>query len=325
VHPIEPFARQAFAAGWASTGGPLTGRVHAACTVAVQLAVEHADDPRILEATLDLGKLEGHWATVYDRRDRLIRQYTDTVNDAWRTLIRPRLFRDGLHHLRAELGLTEAQRDQTQIKAAALAAAAAMLHALPETPGWAVLRQSIRDALAAGQAEGIVSAVAIAANGAGKDGLDWDTSFQRAYQQLERLDTLWSQAGTWQQRLLDRATTDLARVLAQLAEDDASYEEMLDGASRTLDAARSGFVAFIVDWLMTTAVGAGMLALYQRQGVTVIDWITAGDGNVCASCQDNEDNGPYTPDAFPACPDHPRCRCTPSADLDLTGYSGWFT
>lgn len=31
----------------------------------------------------------------------------------------------------------------------------------------------------------------------------------------------------------------------------------------------------------------------------------------CGDCYGNEDNGPYDPAAFPACPAHPRCRCIP--------------
>src|SRR5947209_8774166 len=52
---IAGYARHAFAAGWARSGGPMTERVKAACQVAVQLAYEHAHDPGILEVALDLG------------------------------------------------------------------------------------------------------------------------------------------------------------------------------------------------------------------------------------------------------------------------------
>jgi 2'-5' RNA ligase len=325
AHPIEAFAREAFAAGWASTGGPLTNRVHTACAIAVDLAAEHAEDPGILEATLDLGRLEGMWAQLFQRREDLIKQYTASVTAAWRNLIRPRLFRDGLLNLRAELGLTEAEADPKASKTAATAAAVAILAALPLTPGWAALEQSIRDALAAGRAEGIVSAVAIAAHQAKRDGLDWGKGFASAYQQLGRLDALWTDAALWQQRLLQRATDDLAALLAAKAAAGAGFDDMLDGASELLDSDEVEACDFTTDWAMTSAMGAGALALYQLQGALVLYWITAGDGLVCASCQDNEDNSPFALDAAPSCPDHPRCRCQTSADLDLSSFAAWFT
>jgi hypothetical protein len=325
-HPIEPFARYAYAAGWASVRGPMTTRVRVGCAAAVAVAVEHADDPQILETTLQLGKLEGMWAVLFDRRERLIRQYTATVNDAWRRLIKPRTLRDGLHNLRAELGLTEAQqRDQQQVKAACLAAARAMLQALPVTAGWAALRAALRDALAAGRAEGIVAAVAIAAERAQRAGLDWDAGFARAYQQLESLGSLWSEAEIWQQRLLDRAVADLTRVLAEQVARNASFEEMLAAAHELLDSDDFEAVDFTTDWAMTTAAGQGAFSLYQLQDIATITWVTAGDGRVCEDCQDAEDNSPWPLPSAPTVPMHPRCRCQTTADLDLTAMAAWFT
>lgn len=329
VHPIEPFARHAFASGWAASGGPLTDRVSRASQVAVALACEHAVRPDILEVTLHLGKLEGMWAQLFARREKLIAQYTADVTTAWRQLIRPRLFRDGLHALRQQLGLTEATTDQQQrddeIKAAALAAARSMLQGLPLLPGWALVRESLRNAIAAGQAEGILGAVAIAAERAGKDDLDWDTGFARAYQQLERLDTLWSQAETWLSRLVERAIADLARVLAAKAKAGAGHDDMLDAASAELDDNSVDAVDFTTDWAMTTAMASGAMSLYQLQNLLAVNWITAGDGRVCPTCQANEDNSPWPLDATPECPAHPRCRCVLDAGLDLSAFMDWFT
>jgi hypothetical protein len=75
---------------------------------------------------------------------------------------------------------------------------------------------------------------------------------------------------------------------------------------------------------MTTAAAAGALSLFQKYR-TQVSWITAGDGRVCPTCQDNEDNSPYGPDAVPACPAHPRCRCQLSAAFDLSAFADWFT
>src|SRR5437879_2320078 len=80
-------ARVAFAIGWAATGGPLTDRVKAASMAAVALAVSHADAPGVIEATMQLGSLEGTWAQVYARREDLYRQHGATVLAAWQALV----------------------------------------------------------------------------------------------------------------------------------------------------------------------------------------------------------------------------------------------
>ena len=75
MHPIAPYARTAYAQGWAASGGPMTGRVKAGCIAAVEHAIEHADDPHILEVMLHLGKLEGAWALIYQRREEQHRKH----------------------------------------------------------------------------------------------------------------------------------------------------------------------------------------------------------------------------------------------------------
>lgn len=323
-HPIAAPAREAFAAGWALSGGPMTERVKAASVAAVQTAIEHAHDPRILEVTVDLGKLEGMWAQLFARREKLIHQYTGTVTAAWRPLITRRLFRDQLYNLRAELGLREAGRDKT-ILDAAKAAARAILQALRLTSGWAALRQAIRDALAAGRAEGIVNAVAIAADRAGQVGLDWGIAFDHAYQQLDRLGELWSDADGWLDRTIDRAADDLGRMLADKAADGASYDDMLDAAMDLLGNDDVDAVKFVVDWAMTTGADQGALSLYRAEGVATATWITAGDGRVCPTCENNEAGSPWTLADFPIMPSHPACRCVAAADFSLDRFASWFT
>ncbi len=110
---------------------------------------------------------------------------------------------------RQRIGLTEADQDKSSIRAEALAAAKAVLHALADLACWTTLRNAIRNAIAAGRAEGIVDAVAIAAERASRIGLDWNIAFNDAYQSLERLDELWGNADGWLGRTIDRAAGDL--------------------------------------------------------------------------------------------------------------------
>lgn len=324
MHPIEAPAREAFAAGWAVSGGPMTERVRAACTTAVHLAIEHADDPRILEVTIDLGKLEGMWALLFQRREEQQSKHTRAFADVWRQLIDRDAVAAMVDRFRQRVGLTEADQDKSSIRAEALAAAKAMLHAMADLAGWTTLRAAIRDAIAAGRAEGMVNAVAIAAERAGQISLDWNIAFNDAYRSLARLDELWGNADGWLGRTIDRAAGDLGRVLASGAENGATRDEMINAAMDVLTSADPEAVAFVVDWAMTTAAAEGALSLYRSEGVVSVDWITAGDGQVCNPCLDNESESPWPITDFPPMPSHPLCRCVPAADVSLSNFAAWF-
>src|SRR5215475_1321028 len=68
---LAAIAREAYAMGWAASRGPMTDRVRAGSVAAVDLALAHWDEPGVLEATLQLGHLEGIWAGIFDRRLQL--------------------------------------------------------------------------------------------------------------------------------------------------------------------------------------------------------------------------------------------------------------
>jgi len=320
-HPIAAPAREAFAAGWALSGGPMTERVKAASIAAVQTAIERADDPRILEVTIDLGKLEGMWALLFGRREAKQAEHTRLVSDAWRPLIDRDAVADMVDRFRRLAGLTETAKD---FLSEAIAAARAMLRALANLTGWTALRERIRDAIAAGNAEGMVNAVAIAAERASTVGLDWNIAFKDAYESLVRLDELWGNADGWLGRMVDRAADDLGRMLAQAAEDGASREEMIDAAMDILTSTDVEAVAFTVDWAMTTAADDGALRLYRSEGVQQIDVITAGDGRVCQTCADYEVGSPWASLDVPRLPTHPYCRCCYAAAVNLASFAGWF-
>lgn len=324
MHPIESPAREAFAAGWAISGGPMTERVRAACTAAVQTAIEHADDPRILEVTIDLGKLEGMWAILFGRREEQQAKHTRAVADVWRQLIDRDSVAAMVDRFRQRIGLAEADQDKSSIRAEALAAAKAVLHALADLAGWTTLRNAIRNAIAAGRAEGMVNAVAIAAERASRIGLDWNIAFNDAYQSLERLDELWGNADGWLGRTIDRAAGDLGRALANAAENGASRDEMINAAMDVLTGSDADAVAFVVDWAMTTAADEGALSLYRSEGVLQVDVISAGDGIVCSACLEVEASSPWDILDAPPIPLHPSCRCCFAANVSLAHFAAWF-
>jgi hypothetical protein len=299
----------------------MTDRVRAACTAAVQLAVDHAHDPRILEVTIDLGKLEGMWALLFQRREEQQARHTALVATAWRELITRDSVAAMVDQYRQRAGLTEGLSD---FAAEALAAAKAMLQALADLSGWTKLRGMLQDAIRAGRAEGMVNAVAIAAENVSRVGLDWNIGFQHAYDSLERLDEIWADADGWLGRTIDRAAADLGRTLAQGAEDGASRDEMIDAAMDVLASDDVASVAFVVDWAMTTAADEGALSLYRSEGVQQIDVITVGDDRVCDPCLSNETASPWDAADVPRMPTHPRCRCCYSASVNLASFAAWF-
>lgn len=319
--------KESYAQGWARSGGPMTDRVRQGCAAAVQMAHDHPDRPGLLEVTLHLGHLEGAWATVYQRRENLITRHAESATRAWKQVLTRDLLAGAVSDFRRRAGLLESDtpdqgRDQ-ELATAAVAAAAAMLQALRSRPEWRALAQAIRKALTAGRAEGIVAAVAIAAEQVHKTGLDWDLAFEHAYRGLENLDAIWADADGWLGRILERATLDLGRALANAARSGATYAQTLADAMDALDSEDVDAVSFVVDWAMTEALRRGAIDLYASEGVVAVDWLTAGDTRVCIQCDDNEANSPYSPADYPALP-HPRCRCSPSASVDLSNYAAWF-
>ncbi|MFG2412280.1 2'-5' RNA ligase family protein [Streptomyces goshikiensis] len=321
AHPMESVAREAFATGWALSGGPMTDRVRTACETAVSIATEAADDPDVLRATIDLGRLEGMWALLFQRREEQQSLHMAEVRRQWRELISRDDITVMVDRLRHQLGVTEAV-DPGRLRVEALAAAKAMLRALADLSGFSALRIALRNAIAAGRAEGMVNAVAIAAERAGKVGLDWNIAFKDAYQSMERLEDLWADAGGWLGRMIDGVAGDLGRTLADGLEAGLDRDALVDAAAELLTGDAEA-VAFTVDWAMTTAADEGALALYRSEGVLQIDIITAGDGRVCGACIDAESGSPWHIGDQPRMPLHPHCRCCYAADVSLAHFANW--
>jgi 2'-5' RNA ligase len=324
---LDTAAREAYAAGWAGTGGPMTDRVKAGCAAAIRMVREHRHDPGVLELALQLGSLEGTWAQVYDRRDKLRAAHEAKAMAAWKTVITRGLIADAVADFERRIGPAESALGDRiqQITDAATTAVGKLLQALPATRAWQAIRAAFRNALAAGRAEGAVDAVAIAADKAGRVGLEWDGLFDHMYDALDDLGSLWSEADGWLGKMLGRAAADLGRSLAASARAGETYAQMLAGAMQVLDSDDVDAVSFVVDWAQSTALSQGALDLYRSESVTAISWMDAGDGRVCPTCESNAENGPYAPDDFPECPDHPRCRCCAAAAMDLAGFAQWFS
>lgn len=317
-HPIEAIAREAYAHGWARTAGPMTDRVRAGCQAAVAYAVEHADDPNVLEVTLKLGSLEGAWAHVFDRREQLIADYVDAVTKVWRRLTQPLDVDSMIRALREQAGLREVVDPQQ--KATATAAYLRLLHGILDDPDYPELPAAVTAALMAGAAEGHAVALAVAAEQQpheadhGQIGFDFNLAFDHAYAALDAADF---PPDAWIQRIIRGNANDVGHMLADLMADEAPYQDMVDAVRELTGSSNVRAVSMFIDQAMSQALNQGAVNLYSSEGVARYDVLTAGDARVCPRCQDIEANNPYPVAQQPLVPAHPRCRCAVASTTPL--------
>lgn len=311
MHEIAPYARRAFAYGWAASGGPMTDRVKQACRVAVEMACEHPDDIDVFEATLKLGSLEGTWAKVYERREALWHKHTEDAIAAWQPVARKLPVDLAVIRFRRAAGIAEAANPhRADLAAKALAAATWLIHQIgddPTDPEYLVLMRTLADAIKTGMAEGEAGAIALAAQDVSIVGIDFDIAFKDAWKQLEKLGEYYADAKGWLGRILNGAAGDVGRLLARLAEEGATHERMVSEISDLLDSKEIRSVSTMVDMAMGQSFSRGALALYAREGIREVDFFTAGDARVCPICDTFEREGPYALIEAPAPSIHPFC------------------
>jgi hypothetical protein len=196
-------------------------------------------------------------------------------------------------------------------RAEARQAALGLLSGVHYADAYPILRGKVADALRAARAEGHVSAQRILATRHPKESTpdDWAVDFERYYDQLELLADWPALADAWIQRLVDGASTDLGNLLAAMARDGASYEDMLDAAMDLLDSTDVRAVSMLLDYAMSDAITQASVDLYASERVASFDVLTAGDSRVCNACQEAEAANPYTITSSPPTPLHPGCRC----------------
>jgi hypothetical protein len=328
---IAPYARTAYAQGWAASGGPMTERVMAGCTAAIQLCCENSHQPGILEVAIHLGQLEGIWATVFERRYKLMADMETLVSAIWRMAVAEADVAGTVVILRQQLAIGEDSQDEQDFlrraKAVARELAIRMLSWIPSTTKWQTMRDTMRKLVASGRAEGYADAIAIAAAEEGKIGISFDIAFKDAYTAMENLGETWAESDIWLNRMLGRAADQFGRTLGELSAAGASYQEMIDAGIDILDltAEDADAVAFTVDWALSAGFSRGALDLYRSENVEYVTWMTAGDGRVCVTCEQHGIDSPFLITDFPDMPAHPRCRCVATAEFSISpAYDGYF-
>jgi hypothetical protein len=298
---------------------------------------QRCDDDGIAEsvpgqsATIDLGSLTGVWADVYARQDALYARHQRKARAAWRKAIAALDLAALVAAFRREALMTgaapapgtdhespqAARYHKAQLRNLARSMAAGFLMGLNDKPDYSALLAAVTAALTAAAGEGTAAALAVSASAAGYDGFAWDKAAKDGRQEPGH--------GTvtgWAAKIIAGAVTGLAAALTASAVAGDSAAAMTKAAAAVLR--KAGAVTAYLDQAMHSAVTAGMAAAYSALGgIELLDWVTAGSGNVCSTCQDYADNSPYTPQNYPATP-HPNCRCSPEPSGGLTLPLGAF-
>lgn len=316
MHPIVPYARTAYAQGWAASGGPMTERVKAGCVAAIDYAIEHVHESDVLEVTLQLGSLEGAWALVYQRREQLIADHITEITKVWQA-ITGRLDVDAMvAAIRSHAGLAETDAAKADLQARVTAEAQRFLLGVYLDADYRALQVAVGEALHAGTAEGRAAALAVAAEQQPRESrfgtiaFDFDLAFDHAYAALDRQD--WTGL-VWIERIIRGNAADVGHALADLIAENAPYKDMVDTV-RELTGSRSiRAVSMFIDQAMSTALNQGAVDLYKSEGVRQYDVLTAGDARVCPKCEQDEANNPYPVGQPPPVPEHPMCRCAVAA------------
>jgi hypothetical protein len=290
-----------------------------------------AESASVAEVTLDLNQLEGVWRDVFGRQDALYGRHQRKARTAWRKTVagldlaslidafrRQALMMDGAPAPGTDHESPEAAKHhKAELRNLARSMAAGFLIGVNEQPDYAGLLAAVTAALTAAAGEGTAAALAVSAAGAGYAGFAWAKASRDGQQEPDD-----GTVTAWAAKIIAGAITDLASALAGAAIAGASAGAMLAAAMAVLSKGRS--VTAYLGQAMQSAVSAAMNAAYAALGnISLLDWITAGDGRVCATCQGYEDNSPYTPQDYPATP-HPGCRCVPGPSGGLTLPLGAF-
>lgn len=324
---IASYARTAYAQGWARSGGPMTPAVHAGCVAAVELAIANCAHPGILEATLRLGSLEGTWALVYQRREDLVAQHVAKVAAAWRHSAHRLDVRAAVRSLRQSLGLSEYvdtdNTDHRRLVANAVAATVASAIAGPDAApeDREAIIGATADALVDAQAEGYTGAVLVGAEQLGHTPPEADAVLSDYQEQLADLGSHWADATGWVGRMVDGNASDLGGRLSQMVVAGAGFDEMVDAATDIIGGDDIRAVSTLLDLAMGQSFTRGALALYGREGVTQVDFVTAGGSRVCPVCENAEGNNPWDTNAAPVPPLHPYCRCNLQATNPMQGLA----
>lgn len=313
----------AYAAGWAASGGPLTDRVKAGHRAILSLTPDYPPTSDLLEIALHLGHLEGVWATKFDRWEKLLTKHLPKIQAKWRDLTKTLDLTAFITAIRVKAGLSEAAdpafppaatSPSTVTADEITTVALTLLQGLSNTvEDYADLEQLAADMLDDAAAEGMAGALALSADQAGVIGFDFDIAFE---DMLKRVDSLggWASKDPWLAKALNGTASDLGKLLAPMARDGATWKEMFTAAQDILTGTDPKALTYTLDVAFGQAMSGGALDLWTSEGVGTVNWLDAGDERVCPICEGNTVGSPYTAAGCPIPPVHGFCRCSLQAN-----------
>lgn len=302
--------REAFAIGYAKSTAaqrpPLTERARRACQAAVRVA-EASPQPDV-NATLQLGQLEGIWAVVYARREALEKLHGKalaSVLDAIKNLD----WQDVVDRIGRQL-LLDPNMSRQQVQAFLGRDIEQLVNTGLAPDDMVAWRAAMNAALIDAQAEGQTAGLALVGDAADIT-IDWDLAATAAKAALADNQVLWDASSGWMAKQAHGIGYQVSQYLATAWEDEATAEEMQAGIADLLDVGRST-AGLILDQAIGQSLSVGALDTYSQAGVQYADYVTAGDGRVCAACGEAEDDNSYLLADCPQPPLHVGCRCCTS-------------
>ncbi|MBX7464962.1 hypothetical protein K1Y80_02550 [Streptomyces sp. MAG02] len=264
--------------------------------------------------TINLGDAKGVWRPVYARRQALHATADAIVLAAWRADLHGIDLAPAIAAWRQAVGETIDPATQKRRQAAA-AAILGTLAARPFTRTRTALVTAAKRAHRAGWAAGHALVTRDASDASDYD--DPEEAFRIGSQDMtdhaadataaSALSAALRASANRAGRAMSDSADDPADDSDGDGEEDGGDEDAANDAEDVLD---DGYdLALATDVAVSAAYGAGMLSAYIDAGASSVSWATAGDGTVCASCVNAEDNSPYSLLAAPRMPLHPSCRC----------------
>lgn len=308
MHPITPYAHAAFCTGFAASGAEITDRVRAGHDAAIALAISNSDDPKILEATLRLGHLEGVWANIFDRRTKLYDSNLVSFSASWKKIDTGSDIPAMVKAIRQQAGVVE--KKPSPATEYAIGLVLFMLQRSMARSDWIQLRTTVENAIASGYAMGEADTLELLASRIDAGNFDFDKAFEAARQKYQNDPASLAAADDWLDRLLNQLANDVAKKLGAMLHAGASEQEMVDYVDQELDEGTGRTFVVILDEMIHSAITLGVLGILRANGVAEVWFITVGDEFVCPMCDEIEGQNPYPISEPPECPAHPNCRCT---------------
>lgn len=164
----------------------------------------------------------------------------------------------------------------------------------------------VADAHANASAEGTVSAGSVINHHHGFRVPNLNDTFDSELSKNKKSDFYWVGAEKTVALILSGLAGDIVQAIKSLISKNAADETISKAVANTI-AVGAGAV-FYLGYAIHQFFATAQLDHINNAGEK-IDFLTMGDGRVCAQCADAEDGNPYSIDNAPPIPNHGGCRC----------------